>query len=100
MTTSWSSSGSVDLYCIVPICGSTLGSTVMVRLVPMASGLPGQAGVWAASLGCSGAAVCGDAGAAASGFAGAAARGTAGAACGAAGAVTCDCGCEGSCGCD
>jgi len=39
-TTSRSLSGSVSGYCMVPMRGSSAGSTVMVRLVPIALGLP------------------------------------------------------------
>ena len=41
-TTSWSRSGSVSGYCMVPIRGCSRGSTTSVREVPIASGCPGQ----------------------------------------------------------
>src|SRR5690606_2097984 len=51
MTTSWSFNGRVCLYCMVPMCGNVAASTVMVRLVPSASGRPGQDGA-AATAAC------------------------------------------------
>lgn len=48
-TTSWSFSGSVSLYCMVPMRGCSIGSTTSVREVPSAFGLPGQS---AARAGC------------------------------------------------
>src|SRR6266404_8569680 len=41
-TTSWSRSGNVSAYCMVPIRGCSRGSTTRVREVPSASGWPGQ----------------------------------------------------------
>jgi hypothetical protein len=42
ITTSWSLSGSVCLYCMLPIWLNLLGLMVRTRLVPSASGLPGH----------------------------------------------------------
>src|SRR4029453_1396722 len=47
-TTSRSASGSVLLYCMVPMMGWARGSTTMVRHVPMASGWPGHSAADAA----------------------------------------------------
>src|SRR5437588_6205988 len=41
-TTSWSPSGSVSAYCMVPMRGCCLGSTTRVREVPSAPGWPRQ----------------------------------------------------------
>src|SRR5512138_2060815 len=42
ITTSWSFSGSVCLYCMVPSRVNSPGLMVSTRLVPRASGLPGH----------------------------------------------------------
>src|SRR5262245_47471884 len=42
ITTSWSFSGSVCSYCMVPSKENSPGLMVSTRLVPRASGLPGQ----------------------------------------------------------
>src|SRR5215475_4313821 len=48
ITTSWSFSGSVCLYCMVPSRVNSPGLMVSTRLVPRASGLPGHVSAEAA----------------------------------------------------
>src|SRR4029078_4178268 len=47
-TTSWSASGRVLAYCMVPMMGCSRGSTTSVRDVPIASGWPWQSAADAA----------------------------------------------------
>ena len=50
ITTSWSLSGSVSLYCMLPTWLNSLGLMASTRLVPSASGLPGHSAAEAGTL--------------------------------------------------